>query len=334
MTLKIILSADGSGSCLQAAMNFAKKEHIDIDIVAFMSNNPGCYAMAERAAKNNVFGDRPRIEIPVQKKVADKEQSNFVNGKRGMKTRAAHEAEIMKELDKFDFDYLVLLGDMRVKSKEFVKKYAGKILNTHPAPIPQFRGIGGYEWAVGKHPQSVQVNEWNCATFHYIDDKVDRGIIAAQTPMIVYPDDTADRLSERGLPQEHWQICEFLKYLSEKRVVFREKGIADVLDQHGEPYREQMHIATFARIQFPTADEFGINVKEKNGRYLITLSANGKTIDDWVTGPMPDNLAFTYAHWDVEQLRQGGYKVDFKFNDLNIHPVIMKKDQEAGLKPL
>ena len=319
MSLKLILSADGSGSCEQAVMDLAKLPGSNIDIVAFMTNVPGCKAMS-RPANDNYHKNTPRIEI----------------SHKGMKRRE-HEQMLEERLDQIDFDFLVLLGDMRLKSREFVEKYANRILNTHPAPIPQFRGVGGYEWAVGQHPQSVQRNKWNCATFHYIEAKPDRGILGVQTLMEVLKNDAEDSLASRGLPLEHRQICEFLTYLSQDRVdLSRGGGIADILDHEGISYKYKVPV--FGRVisNMPQASNLVIEFnKEKDGQYFFTVFSEARELDRYyIDKNVPENLVFTYAYWDVKELRKQGKEVEFYFNKLNIHPVIMKKDQDAGEKPL
>lgn len=89
-------------------------------------------------------------------------------------TREEHEVHMMKLLDEFDFDYIVLAKYMRILTPEFVKAYKGKIINIHHSFLPAFIGANPYKQA---HERGVKIIG---ATAHFVTDDLDEGPIIAQ----------------------------------------------------------------------------------------------------------------------------------------------------------
>ncbi len=112
-------------------------------------------------------------------------------------SRAAFETSLVETLSRHDVDALVLAGFMRVLSPAFVGRYAGRIVNTHPALLPSFPGRDGVSQALAA---GVKVS--GC-TFHFVDDGVDTGPIIAQAAVPVLETDTRETLSARIQRVEH-----------------------------------------------------------------------------------------------------------------------------------
>jgi phosphoribosylglycinamide formyltransferase-1 len=92
---------------------------------------------------------------------------------------------------------ICLAGFMRVLSPEFVRAYAGRILNIHPALLPSFPGLHAQRQALD---HGVRIS--GC-TVHLVDEGVDTGRILMQRAVEVLDGDTEESLSARILRQEH-----------------------------------------------------------------------------------------------------------------------------------
>jgi len=89
-------------------------------------------------------------------------------------SREAHEEKVMAEVDKFEFDYIVLAKYMRILTSTFVKAYAQKIINIHHSFLPAFIGANPYKQAFDRGVKIIG------ATAHYVTDDLDEGPIIAQ----------------------------------------------------------------------------------------------------------------------------------------------------------
>jgi formyltetrahydrofolate-dependent phosphoribosylglycinamide formyltransferase len=134
----------------------------------------------------------------------------FFYGKDGQKS--AEEA-IAKAIEETHTDWIVLAGFMRVLSPEFVKKFAGRIINIHPSLLPSFPGAHAIRdaWDAGVKETGV--------TVHLVDEEVDHGPILAQAKVEVRPDDTIETLEERIHKTEHVIYKETLKKFFEEHPI-------------------------------------------------------------------------------------------------------------------
>jgi len=89
-------------------------------------------------------------------------------------SREAHEEKVMAEIDRFDFDYIVLAKYMRILTSTFVKAYTQKIINIHHSFLPAFIGANPYKQAFERGVKIIG------ATAHYVTDDLDEGPIIAQ----------------------------------------------------------------------------------------------------------------------------------------------------------
>jgi phosphoribosylglycinamide formyltransferase-1 len=113
------------------------------------------------------------------------------------KTRAEHDAAMISELRANNVDLVCLTGYMRIISPEFVAAFPDRILNVHPSLLPSFPGLEAQTQAL-----EFGAKVAGC-TVHFVDEKVDHGVIVLQRAVPVEDDDTAETLSARILEQEH-----------------------------------------------------------------------------------------------------------------------------------
>jgi len=89
-------------------------------------------------------------------------------------TREEHEESVMKVINKFDFDYIVLAKYMRILTPHFVEQYTHKVINIHHSFLPAFIGANPYKQAYERGVKTIG------ATAHYVTNDLDEGPIISQ----------------------------------------------------------------------------------------------------------------------------------------------------------
>jgi len=89
-------------------------------------------------------------------------------------SREEHETRVMAQIDRYDFDLIVLAKYMRILTPGFVAAYPQKIINIHHSFLPAFIGANPYKQA---HERGVKIIG---ATAHFVTDDLDEGPIIAQ----------------------------------------------------------------------------------------------------------------------------------------------------------
>jgi formyltetrahydrofolate-dependent phosphoribosylglycinamide formyltransferase len=109
-------------------------------------------------------------------------------------------AELLRALE--DADLVVLAGYLKLVPAAVVSRFRGRMINIHPALLPDFGGPGMY----GQHVHAAVLASGateSGATVHFVDEDFDRGDIIAQEKVPVIPTDTPDSLAARVLEAEH-----------------------------------------------------------------------------------------------------------------------------------
>jgi phosphoribosylglycinamide formyltransferase 1 len=167
---RLVVLVSGAGTNLQALLDAAEDPAFGARVVAVGADRDDIegLARAERAG------------IPT-----------FVK-KVGQFTSREHWDRAMADtVAAFEPDLVVLAGFMKLVGEEFLDRFEGRIVNTHPALSPSFPGMTGPADAL---EYGVKVTG---ATLFVVDAGVDSGPIVAQTTVPVADDDTADTLHER-----------------------------------------------------------------------------------------------------------------------------------------
>ena len=105
-------------------------------------------------------------------------------------------------LRSWSVDFVVLAGFLKKVPVEVVTEYAGRIINIHPALLPDHGGPGMYGLRVHDAVLARGDRE-SGATVHEVTARYDEGSILGQTRVPVIPGDTAETLSARVLAVEH-----------------------------------------------------------------------------------------------------------------------------------
>jgi len=122
------------------------------------------------------------------------------------------EAEICRHLEIKQIDLIALAGFMRILSKEFVARYAGKIINIHPALLPAFPGAHAIRDAF-----DAKVKETGVST-HFVTAEVDAGPVILQRKVSIDPADTLETLEAKIHAVEYELYPETLHLVVEEKV--------------------------------------------------------------------------------------------------------------------
>jgi len=132
--------------------------------------------------------------------------------------RAAFDARLSAEIDRFEPDYVVLAGFMRILGSAFVQHYAGRLINIHPSLLPAFPGLHTHRRAL-----ATGVRIHGC-TVHFVTAEVDHGPIIVQAAIPVLPQDDESSLADRVLEQEHRIFPQALTWLARGEVALDASG--------------------------------------------------------------------------------------------------------------
>lgn len=116
--------------------------------------------------------------------------------------KRAEGADLGELLAEHAVELVVLAGYLRRIPDEVVTRYAGRILNVHPALLPSFGGAGMYGIRVHEAVLASGATV-SGATVHFVDEEYDRGPIIAQWPVPVLSGDDSHALAARVLRVEH-----------------------------------------------------------------------------------------------------------------------------------
>jgi phosphoribosylglycinamide formyltransferase 1 len=111
-------------------------------------------------------------------------------------------APLDEALGSHRIDLVVLAGYLRLVPATVVQRYAGRLVNVHPALLPAFGGPGMYGLRVHQAVLDAGVRVTG-ATAHFVDENYDQGAIIAQWPVPVLSGDDAPGLAARVLRVEH-----------------------------------------------------------------------------------------------------------------------------------
>jgi len=122
--------------------------------------------------------------------VLKKKKINFQNSK-------DTEKKILVLLNKKKITFICLAGFMKILSKEFIKKFNGKIINIHPSLLPKYKGLN-------THSRAIKNKDiYAGCTVHYVTAKLDSGKIIIQKKVKIAARDNSTSLAKKVLKQEH-----------------------------------------------------------------------------------------------------------------------------------
>jgi phosphoribosylglycinamide formyltransferase-1 len=192
--LGVVVLISGRGSNLQAIIDQTRIGQLPIVIRAVVSNNP------------NAAGLRLAQAAGLRTTVIDH---------RAYPDRDAFDRALMQAIDQYQPQLVVLAGFMRILGAEFIRHYAGRLLNIHPSLLPAFKGLDTHaralEAGVREHGASV----------HFVTNDLDGGPVVIQARVAVKPADTPAALAARVLEAEHRILPQAIRWFAEQRLSIR-----------------------------------------------------------------------------------------------------------------
>lgn len=187
----IVVLISGRGSNLKSIIEAVQNQQIPEKISCVISNRESAGGL--QFAKD--------AGIPVE-----------VVNDRDFPSRDEFDTELIATIDRYHPKLVVLAGFMRILGKEFVKHYLGRMINIHPALLPEYPGLNTHERALQDGADR------HGATVHFVTPEVDSGPIIIQRAVPVQPGDTAERLAARVLEQEHVIYPKAIRWFVEGRL--------------------------------------------------------------------------------------------------------------------
>jgi formyltetrahydrofolate deformylase len=136
------------------------------------------------------------------------------------KTREEFEAELMKQINLYKPDYLILAKFMRVLSPEFIGSFKLKIINIHHSFLPAFTGANPYSQALKRGVKIIG------ATAHFVTNDLDEGPIITQKTISVNHSFILTDLVKAGRENETAALARAMQLVFEDRVfVYNNKTI-------------------------------------------------------------------------------------------------------------
>jgi phosphoribosylglycinamide formyltransferase-1 len=174
---RVAILISGRGSNMTALIEAARMPDYPAEIVLVAANRPDAAGLA-RAQQAGIA-------------------TETVDHTRFGKDRESFERALDAVLTGHGVELICLAGFMRLLTPWFVGKWAGRILNVHPALLPAFKGTDTHARALAA---GVKIHG---ATVHVVVPEMDSGPIIAQAAVAVHEDDTPDTLAARVLAAEH-----------------------------------------------------------------------------------------------------------------------------------
>jgi phosphoribosylglycinamide formyltransferase 1 len=195
---RVAVLISGRGSNMTALIEAASASDYPAEIALVLSNRPESPGLT-----------RARDEgIP----------TTVVDHKLFGEDREAFERALDAALVVHRIELVCLAGFMRLLSPWFVQRWSGKMLNIHPALLPQLKGLH-------THRRALEAGvKRHGATVHFVVPEVDAGPIVEQDSVAVREDDTEDTLAARVLEIEHRIYPRALRALAEGRVSIASSG--------------------------------------------------------------------------------------------------------------
>lgn len=135
-------------------------------------------------------------------------------------SREMHEAQLLKTLQAYDPEFVVLAKYMRILSPSFIDQYPARIINIHHSFLPAFVGARPYLQAYQRGVKIIG------ATAHFVNNQLDEGPIIAQSVIPVNHTHSAKEMAQAGRNVEQMVLAHALKLVFNERVfVHRNKTI-------------------------------------------------------------------------------------------------------------
>jgi phosphoribosylglycinamide formyltransferase-1 len=189
---RVAVLISGRGSNMTALIDAAKAPDFPAAIVLVVSNLPDAEGL-DRAKQEGIA-------------------TAVVDHRTFGADREAFERALDAQLQAQRIDLVCLAGFMRLLTPWFVTRWSGRLLNIHPALLPEFKGLHTHRRALEAGAAR------HGATVHFVVPEMDSGPIVLQEAVPIVAGDTEHSLAARVLAVEHKIYPEALRLVAEGRV--------------------------------------------------------------------------------------------------------------------
>ena len=204
--------------------NLAKKEKMDVNthhetnleknIAVFVTKEP--LYLQTFISNRKLLKGKISVIIGTEKvleSIAKKAKIPFVIVEEKNQEKA--EEKIIQICKKYNIDLISLARYMRILSPNFVWRYPNRIINIHPSLLPAFPGASAYAQAYERGTKIVGV------TSHYVTENLDQGPIIFQDSFKVNPNDTLEKIKNKGQKLEADTLLKATKMHLENKLEVR-----------------------------------------------------------------------------------------------------------------
>ena len=163
----------GSGTNLKSLIKFSKTNKSPISIEFVISNNSNAAGLD--------YAKKHKIKTKVL---------NFKN-------KNLAENNMFSILKTSNIKLICLAGFMKILSRNFIRKFKGKILNIHPSLLPKYKGLNTHQRVLNNK------EKYSGCTVHFVNTRLDSGKIILQKKVKISKKDTEFSLAKKILVQEH-----------------------------------------------------------------------------------------------------------------------------------
>lgn len=205
---RVAVFASGSGSNCQALIDAGRAGELHAEVVLVMSNRSRAQVL-ERARQARIDA------VHLSPKQFDDE--------------AMYAETLADLLERYEVDIICLAGYLKKLPRAIVRAYYGRILNIHPALLPDFGGPGMYGHYV--HEAVLEAGRGESgASVHFVTENYDEGPVIAQIKVPVEADDTPESLAARVLKVEHRLYPRVVAALADGKVKMVDNAVVGSLD--------------------------------------------------------------------------------------------------------
>ena len=169
----IAVFISGRGSNLKSLIKYSKLKKSRFNVKLVVTN--------KKKAKGLGYARRNKIT------------NFFVN----YKNRNKAEKKILFFLRKNNINIICLAGFMKILSCKFIKKFKGKILNTHPSLLPKYKGLNTHQRVINDK------EKYSGFTIHLVNEKLDSGKKIYQKKIRILKKDNVKTLEKKILKFEN-----------------------------------------------------------------------------------------------------------------------------------
>jgi len=211
---KAVVLLSGSGSNFQAILDSITADEIALEISSVISNVSGARGI-DRAKTHGI-------------------PTHIVNN-HNYSERISFDKALLDKVIKYNPDYLILAGFMRILSPEFIKKFNKPIFNIHPSLLPKYKGLNTHQRVLDKNEKI------HGCSVHLVTEELDTGPIIIQGEVPVKNDDDVKKLAARVLKVEHMIYKKALNLFITNQITYDNLRVIKINNEIEIPLKVRMN---------------------------------------------------------------------------------------------